>query len=369
MLQMIFELLREQASWLRSIDNLLGYISFRSAMAAVTALFLGIVLGKPVIRLMTRLKIGQQIRGEGIPDLYERHKVKAGTPTMGGVLILLSITVSVLLWGNLGNRLVWMALVAMLWLGGLGFLDDWLKLRHRNYKGLSKKAKIVGQVLLGLLVGVALYLVPLTRETGTSITFPFFKHLVLNLGMLYIPFVMLVITATSNSVNLTDGLDGLAIGCVIAAASPLAVLTYIVGRTDFSRFLLIEYVPGSGELTVFLAALIGAAMAFLWFNSHPAEVFMGDTGSLALGGALGIIAVFIKQEMLLPIIGGIFVAEALSVIIQVIAVRRWNRRVFLMAPLHHHFEMKGWPEAKIITRFWIISALLGIFGLVTLKMR
>lgn len=369
MLQMLLQLFQGKAHWIDLADNLLGYISFRAAMAALTALAIGIFLGKPVIRTLTRLKVGQQIRGKGIPDLYERHKGKAGTPTMGGLLILAGMSVSVLLWGNLHNRLVWMALASTLFLGSLGFWDDWLKLRRKQYKGMPKRAKLIGQALLGLLVGAMLYWVPLVREGGTAITFPFFKTLALPLGIFYIPFVMLVIMGTSNAVNLTDGLDGLATGCVIAAAMALAVLTYIVGRADFSRFLFIQYVPGSGELTVFVAALVGAAMAFLWYNAHPADVFMGDTGSLALGGALGTVTVFIKQELLLLLIGGIFVAEALSVIIQVIAVRRWNRRVFLMAPLHHHFEMKGWQESKIIIRFWIISALLGIFGLATLKMR
>ena len=369
MLQLLFQILQPYGDWFRTVDNLLRYITFRSAMAATTALIIGIVLGPPVIRLLTRLKMGQPIRGKGIPDLYERHKGKAGTPTMGGILILASITISVLLWANLKNRLVWITLIATLGLGFIGFWDDWSKLKKKHYRGISKKAKIIGQVLIGLFVGIAVYYHPLTAKTGTAITFPFFKHLVLDLGLFYVPFVMTVIVATSNSVNLTDGLDGLAIGCVISTAVPFVVLTYIIGRTDFSRFLFIDYVPGSGELTVVAAALIGAGMAFLWFNSHPAEIFMGDTGSLALGGALGTIAVLIKQEMLLPIIGGIFVVEALSVIIQVFAIRRLKRRVFLMAPIHHHFEMKGWHESKIITRFWIISALLGIFGLATLKMR
>ncbi len=369
MVQLLLQLLRGRAHWIDLAYNLSGYISFRSAMAALTALAIGVALGGPVIRMLTRLRIGQPIRGKGIPDLYERHKGKAGTPTMGGLLILAAIAVSVLLWADLSNRLVWMALASTLFLGSLGFWDDWLKLQRKEYKGLPKRAKLLGQMLLGLLIGSTLYLFPLTRESGTAIAFPFFKTLVINLGILYIPFVMVVIVGTSNAVNLTDGLDGLAIGCVIAAAMSLAVLTYIVGRVDLTRFLIIEYVPESAEVTVFVAALIGAGMAFLWFNAHPADIFMGDTGSLALGGALGTVAVFIKQELLLLLIGGIFVAEALSVIIQVTAFRRWNRRVFLMAPLHHHFEMKGWHESKIIIRFWIISALLGIFGLATLKMR
>jgi phospho-N-acetylmuramoyl-pentapeptide-transferase len=368
-LKLLLEAIRDQVGWLHPADNLLRYITFRSAMAAVTALLIGILLGPGGIGLLTRLKLGQPIRGKGIPDLYERHKGKAGTPTMGGVLILAAIAVSVLLWGDLRNRLVWIALGVTLWLGAIGFWDDWLKLKAKHYKGLSKNSKLAGQTLLGLLVGTWLYFDPLTPSTGTALTFPFFKHFIVDIGILYIPFVMLVLTATSNAVNLTDGLDGLATGCVIAASLPYVILAYVVGRTDFSRFLLIDYVPGCGELTVFVAATVGASMAFLWFNSHPAEVFMGDTGSLALGGALGITAVLVKQEMLLPIIGGVFVAEALSVMIQVFAVRRFKKRVFLMSPIHHHFEMKGWAEAKIITRFWIISALLGIFGLATLKMR
>lgn len=369
MFELLFELMQFRSDFMQDVKNLVSYISFRSAMAALTSLVFGILLGKPVIRLLIRLKVGQQIRGAGIPDLYERHKGKAGTPTMGGILILASIVISVLLWCDLRNRLVWLALATTLWLGSIGFYDDWLKLVRKQYKGLNKRSKLIGQMTLGLLIGLILYYDPLTRETGTVIGFPFIKTLMIDLGILYIPFVMLVIVGTSNAVNLTDGLDGLATGCVIAAALSFGVLTYLVGRVDFTRFLFIEHVPGSGELTVFVSALVGASLAFLWYNAHPAEIFMGDTGSLALGGALGAVAVFIKQEFLLPIIGGIFVAEALSVIIQVTAIRRWNRRVFLMAPLHHHFEMKGWHETKIITRFWIISALLGIFGLVTLKMR
>lgn len=355
--------------WSADLRNLVGYISVRSAMAALTALLLGILLGKPVIAMLTRLKIGQQIRGEGIPDLYERHKGKAGTPTMGGVLIIAAIMIAVLLWGNLENRLTWMAIISTVWLGIVGFCDDFLKLRRKKYKGLTKRTKLVGQITLGLAIGLIIFFAPLTGKNSTGVTFPFFKNLVLELGVLYIGFVVLVIVGTSNAVNLTDGLDGLAVGCVIAAAMAFAVLTYIVGRVDFSRFLFIQHIPGSGELTVFVAALIGASMAFLWYNAHPADIFMGDTGSLALGGALGTVAVLIKQEMLLLIIGGVFVAEAVSVIVQVYAVRKMNRRIFLMAPLHHHFEMKGWHESKIITRFWIISALLGIFGLVTLKLR
>ncbi len=369
MLQLLLYFLEDQGQLFRLVGNLLDYITFRAAMAAVTSLLLGIFAGPPVIRQLQRMKIGQQIRGDGIPDLYEKHKEKAGTPTMGGILILMAVIVSLFFWGDLSNRLLLMAIFAMLALGGLGMADDWIKLTRKNYKGLTKKQKIIGQVSVGLLIGLMVYLVPLTRDGATELHFPFLKNFALNLGLLYIPFVMLVIVSTSNAVNLTDGLDGLAIGCVVIAALPYGVLAYIIGRTDFSSFLLIEYVPGAGELAVFIAAVAGAGLAFLWYNAHPAQIFMGDTGSLALGGALGTVAVFIKQEMLLPIIGGIFVAEALSVIIQIYAVRRWNRRVFRMAPLHHHFEMKGWHETKIITRFWIISVLLGIFGLATLKMR
>ena len=352
------------------VFNVFVYISFRAAMAAVTAMIIGVLVGPSMIRWLRRLRIGQTIRGEGVKDLYEKHKGKAGTPTMGGILILFSILVSTLLWGNLSNKLVVLVIIVTLLLGFLGMVDDYRKLRKKVYHGLSGRDKLMVQFAIGGLLGLYFYLDPLTARHAHEIPVPFFKNTFIELGVLYIPFVAIVITGASNAVNLTDGLDGLASGCVIMAASAFTVLAYIVGRTDWSGYLAIPFVPETGELTVFCAAVVGATMSFLWFNAHPAEVFMGDTGSLSLGGALGVVAVMLKQELLLLIIGGVFVIEALSVMIQVASYRlRGGKRVFLMAPIHHHFEMLGWPESKIITRFWIIAAVLALFGLATLKIR
>lgn len=356
--------------WEIGVFNVFRYISFRAAMAAVTAMIIGVVVGPIMIRWLRCLRIGQTIRGEGVKDLYDKHKDKAGTPTMGGILILFAVVVSVLLWGNLNNELVLLALTVTLLLGFLGMADDYTKLRQRVYRGVSAWNKLVTQLTVGILIGVYFYFLPLTLTNAHSLPLPFFKDIFIPLSILYVPFVAIVITGASNAVNLTDGLDGLASGCVIIAAGAFSVLCYIVGREDWSSYLGILHVPKTAELTVFCAALAGATMSFLWFNAHPAEVFMGDTGSLSLGGALGVVAVMLKQELLLLIIGGVFVLEAMSVMIQVLSYRvRGGRRVFLMAPIHHHFEMLGWPEAKIITRFWIVAAVLALLGLATLKIR
>lgn len=356
--------------WDIGLFNVFGYISFRAAMATVTAMIIGVVVGPLMIAWLQRLKIGQTIRGEGVKALYDKHKNKAGTPTMGGILILFSVAISTLLWGNLSNELVLMAVGVTLALGFLGMMDDYTKLRRKAYRGISGRQKLAVQFTLGILIGTYFYLFPLTHQNAHSLPLPFFKDVFIPLGILYIPFIGIVITGSSNAVNLTDGLDGLASGCVIIASGAFSVLCYIVGRVNWSSYLAIPYVPQTGELTVFCAALVGATMSFLWFNAHPAEVFMGDTGSLSLGGALGVIAVMLKQELLLLIVGGVFVAEALSVMIQVASYRlRGGKRVFLMAPLHHHFEMRGWPEAKIITRFWIAAAIFAMLGLATLKIR
>ena len=362
--------LRLTHEWLGFL-NVLGYITFRAAMAAVTAMLIGVIIGPWFIEWLQRMKIGQTIRGEGVKDLYDRHKTKAGTPTMGGTLILAAISISILLWGNLSNPLVLAAMVITLALGALGFLDDYTKLRQKIYKGVRAKQKLLVQLMVGLGLGIVIYyLYPLTEAHAYDLQVPFFKDIYVPLGILYIPMVALVITGASNSVNLTDGLDGLASGCVIAAALAFAAMCYVVGRVDTSQYLGIMYVPNSGELTVFATALVGATMAFLWYNAHPAQVFMGDTGSLALGGALGVMAVFIKQELLLIVIGGVFVMEALSVIIQVFSYKyRGGKRVFLMSPLHHHFEMKGWSETTIVVRFWILAAVFAFLGLATLKLR
>lgn len=356
--------------WDIGFFNVFSYITFRAAMAAVTAMIIGVVVGPIMIRWLRRLRIGQTIRGEGVKDLYDKHKDKAGTPTMGGILILFSVVVSVLVWGNLSNDLVLLALTVTLVLGFLGMVDDYTKLRRQVYRGMRGRYKLIIQFSLGLLVGTYFYFFPSTQADAHSLPLPFFKNVFVPLWIFYVPFVAIVITGASNAVNLTDGLDGLASGCVIIAAGAFSALCYIVGRVDWSSYLGILYVPHTGELTVFCAALVGATMSFLWFNAHPAEVFMGDTGSLSLGGALGVVAVMLKQELLLLIIGGVFVIEALSVMIQVLSYRlRGGKRVFLMAPIHHHFEMLGWPEAKIITRFWIVAAVLALLGLATLKIR
>lgn len=351
--------------------NVLKYISFRSAMAAVTAMVFGVLVGPYFIDWLRRMKIGQTIRGEGVKALYERHKDKSGTPTMGGTLILASVVISILLWGNLSNDLVLTCVIVTLSLGALGFLDDYTKLTEKQYKGVRARQKLVVQLSIGLAVGVLLYCFnPLVDQNPYDLPLPFLKDVFIPLGILYIPFVALVITGASNAVNLTDGLDGLASGCIIIASLAFAALTYIVGRIDYSGYLGILYVPESGELAVFAMALVGATMAFLWFNAHPAQVFMGDTGSLALGGALGTMAVLSKQELILFIIGGVFVLEAASVIIQVASYKYRNKkRVFLMAPLHHHFEMKGWSETTIVVRFWILAAVFAFLGLATLKVR
>ena len=351
--------------------RVINYLSFRAAMGAVTAMVVGVVIGPWFIRYLRQMKIGQTIRGEGVKDLYERHKGKSGTPTMGGTLILASVTISILIWGKLTNPLVVTSLVVTLALGALGFLDDYTKLMEKQYRGVRAKQKLIVQLSVGLALGFSLYFLhPLIAGRPYDIPLPFLKNVFIPLGIFYIPFVAIVITGSSNAVNLTDGLDGLASGCVIIATLAFSALTYIVGRIDWSRYLGIIHVPQSGELTVFTMALAGAAAAFLWYNAHPAQMFMGDTGSLALGGALGTIAVLIKQELLLFIIGGVFVMEALSVIIQVLSYRyRGGKRVFLMAPIHHHFEMKGISETTIVVRFWILASIFALMGLATLKLR
>ncbi|MGI6455739.1 MAG: phospho-N-acetylmuramoyl-pentapeptide-transferase [bacterium] len=351
--------------------NVLQYISFRAAMAAVTAMVIGVLIGPYFIAWLRQMKIGQTIRGEGVRDLYELHKGKAGTPTMGGTLILAAVTISTLLWGNLTNPLVLASLVITLALGTLGFLDDYVKLKEKKYKGVHARQKLFVQVSIGLALGTCLYFFyPLVTQHPYSLPMPFLKNVFIPLGIFYIPFVAFVLTGSSNAVNLTDGLDGLAAGCVIIASLAFGALAYVVGRVDWTQYLGILYVPNSAELTVFALALAGATMAFLWFNAHPAQVFMGDTGSLALGGALGTIAVLLKQELVLLIVGGVFVMEALSVIIQVTSYKYRNKkRVFLMSPLHHHFQMLGWAETTIVIRFWILAAVFAFLGLATLKVR
>lgn len=348
------------------VFNLFRYITFRTAYAAVTALVASLILGPMIIRMLKKRQWKEEIRLEGPSS----HQKKAGTPTMGGIMILAAIVGPTLLWADLTNGFVQALLLVTIWMGVLGFIDDYLKVVRKRPKGMVARTKLAGQILLGLILGSWLYFDPPTLLFSTSSEIPFFKHYVLDFGVLYIPLVVLVITGTSNAVNLTDGLDGLAIGLCGIVFVAFGAIAYITGRVDFSRYLAIEYLAGAGEITVFCGAAVGATLGFLWFNTHPAEVFMGDTGSLALGGAIGTCALLLKKELLLVILGGVFVAEALSVIIQVVSYRLRNgQRVFKMAPLHHHFELSGWSEPKVVTRFWIMGMICALISLSTLKIR
>jgi len=355
--------------WGSALHNLAGYISVRCAAAAVTTFVLALLLGPAMIRLLERLKWGQPIRGEGIPDLYRRHRGKQGTPTMGGLLILVVVVTAIVLWGDLSNRLLRIAVAAMVYLGAVGMADDWMKLRNTSHRGLTGRTRLLLEFAFGLGVGVILFLSPLNPDYPTHLSLPLLKDLHPDLGILYVGFVAVVITGCSNGVNLSDGLDGLAVGCLLPATLAFGALAYIIGRAGWCADLYLVHVAGAGELTVFCSALVGAMMAFLWFNAHPAEVFMGDTGALSLGGALGTVAVLLKQEPLLILIGGIFVAEALSVIFQVVSFKTTGRRIFRMSPLHHHFEMAGWPESRIVIRFWILASILGMLGVASIKVR
>ena len=364
--------------------RLFGYISFRAAGAAVTALLLTFIVGPIIIRSLRRNRIAQVVRA-GTPD---SHAGKAHTPTMGGLIILVATLVPTILWARLDNRYIWVCMVVMLWMGGIGFLDDFLKLRQKARgevnNGLIEGYKLIGQVVLGLGLGLYVWHYPLSALAGASTTLPFYKYVLIvplapAFAWLYVLFVTFVITGTSNAVNMTDGLDGLAAGLVAIAAITFAGFAYVIGRVDLSRSLGLFYMLGSGELTIFCASIMGACIGFLWFNTHPAEIFMGDTGSLALGGALGAIAVLLKSEFLLVFVGGLFVAEMISVIVQRYVFKYRKRRygldfarqhrVFLRAPLHHHFEMKGWTESQVVVRFWIIGILCAFLAFSTLKIR
>ena len=345
--------------------NVFRYITFRAAYAAITALLVCFVLGPPMIEWLRRLRLGQKIRAEG----PQAHLSKAGTPTMGGLLIVTAIVVPTLLWGNFHSRPVWIALGATVWLGALGFLDDYLRVVKGLPKGLLGRYKLAGQIVCGAAIGLALVLWPETGLSPTLTYVPFMKYRFVEFGILFVPFVIFIITATSNAVNLTDGLDGLASGLVAIAAMAFAGMCYLSGHLKFSEYLNISYLRYAGELTVFCAAVLGASLGFLWYNAHPADVFMGDTGSLALGGALGTVAVLIKREFWLALVGGVFVAETLSVMIQVVSFRLWGRRVFRMSPLHHHFELSGWAESRVVLRFYIVGALLALLSLSTFKLQ
>ncbi|HTS00267.1 MAG TPA: phospho-N-acetylmuramoyl-pentapeptide-transferase [Bacteroidota bacterium] len=357
-------------------SGLIRYITFRAAAAAVTALVIAFWLGPRIIRLLREHQIGEAAKVEA----PRTHLAKAGTPTMGGLIVLASVIIPTVLWANIGNMYVILILFVTASLGAVGFLDDYLKVVRRKPKGLIGRYKIVGQVAVGVVVGAVIYFAPGWIDAdlwkvNTSTTVPFFKNQEFDFGRLYIPMVVFIVVATSNAVNLTDGLDGLAIGIVGIVGLTLAVISYISGNAVLSDYLTIPFLRGNGELAVFCAALVGAALGFLWFNAYPAQVFMGDTGSLALGGAIGALCVLLKKELLLPTLGGVFLAETVSVIVQRLYFkytrRRYGqgRRVFRMAPLHHHFEMLGWPEPKIVTRFYIVAILLMILSLATFKVR
>jgi phospho-N-acetylmuramoyl-pentapeptide-transferase len=356
------------------------YLTFRTAFASLTAMFTGLIIGPLVINRLREFQIGQYIREEG----PKAHQKKAGTPTMGGVLIVISVIVPTLLWADLSNPFVWMAVLSTTAFGAIGFADDYTKVVRKRNLGLTARAKLGYQIAVSVLIAVALIAMQDRGMYSTKLVVPFFKqfHPDLVIDRLlhnpslwplafipFIAFVVLILVGSTNAVNLTDGLDGLAIGCTLVAAGALTVLTYVSGHATFSTYLELPRMPQVGEMTIFCGAMVGASIGFLWYNAHPAEVFMGDVGSLALGGAIGTVAVIIKEELLLPFIGGVFVIEALSVILQVASYKLRKKRIFKMAPIHHHFELMGWSESKIIVRFWIASLVFALFALTTLKLR
>lgn len=363
MLYHLCESLQSRFSFL----NVAHYITFRTAAASITAFLISLLFGPWLIRRLREFQIGQVVRTDGPAS----HKTKSGTPTMGGLLILAAVFIPTLLWANLTNPDIWIAVLATAGFGAIGFADDYLKVARRNTHGLFARYKMAAQCLVALGVGVALIVMSRHEPAlyNTRVLFPFFKTWIPDIGLFYILFVMLVLVASSNTVNLTDGLDGLAISTFAVSAATFTALTYVTGHAKFSEYLLLVHFAPVGELTIFCGSLVGASLGFLWWNAHPAEIFMGDVGSLALGGALGTVAVLIKQELLLPIVGGVFVLEGLSVIIQVGSFKLRGKRVFKMAPLHHHFELIGWAEPKVITRFLILSIIFALFSLTTLKLR
>ena len=345
-----------------SAFNVIRYLTFRSIAAALTALLLSFILGPILIRLLEDRQIGQTIR----EDPPERHQAKAGTPTMGGVLILGALLLSTLLWSEWTNPYMWLVVGVTICFGTLGLVDDYQKAIRKNPAGIRARTKLLYQVLIASLASLALYNFP---AFDSELSVPLFKNFHPAIGLAYVPFMMFVVIGASNAVNLTDGLDGLAIGPVLITASVIGLFAYVAGNHVIADYLEIKYVPGAGTLAMFCAAMVGAGLGFLWFNTYPASVFMGDTGALALGGALGTIAVIIRQELVLAVAGGIFVLEALSVILQVVSFKLLGRRIFRMAPIHHHYELKGWPEPQIIVRFWIVSIILGLISLSLLKLR
>ncbi len=360
---MLYSLLYSLHDWFSPL-NVFRYITFRTSLAVLTAVVFTLILGPWIISRLKKLSMTQQIRDDG----PKTHMDKAGTPTMGGLLIILCLLLSVLMWGDLKNIYVWTMIVSLIGFGGIGLIDDYLKIMKKSHKGLRAYQKLGMQMTLALLIGIFLYMNPKDPYTDV-LSVPFFKKWLFDLGWFYIPFSVIVIVGSSNAVNLTDGIDGLAIGLVAVAVLATGVLVYISGHKGLAQYLQVLYLPGTGELTVFCGAMFGASVGFLWYNSYPADVFMGDVGSLGLGGSLGTIAVITKHEIVLALVGGIFVIETVSVVLQVISFKLTGKRVFKMAPIHHHFELKGWPEPKVIVRFWIVGIMLALLSLATLKVR
>ena len=351
--------------------NVFSYVTFRAVASAVTAFVLSLAFGNFVIRKLIALKVGQPIRtADEVHRLAELHSAKQGVPTMGGVLIIGTVFVSGILWARPDNRFVWLALFAMVFLGALGFVDDYLKVTKKHSAGINGRIKLIAQIALACIVAAVFLTNPLIEVQARSLYLPFFKiPVVANMGWFTIVFFAFIIVGSSNAVNLTDGLDGLAIGCTITVAFAYGLLSYAAGNFRIAEYLQVPFYPYTGELTVICAALVGAGLGFLWFNCHPAKMIMGDTGALAIGGVIGIIAICCKQELLLAVVGGVFVLEAASVILQVLSFRLTGKRIFAMSPLHHHFELSGWKENTVIVRFWILSAIFALLGLATLKLR
>lgn len=356
--------LSEYLSQYHSGFSVFQYLTLRAILGVMTALGIALIVGPTMIRRLSFKQIGQVIRDDG----PQSHLSKSGTPTMGGALILVSIAISTLLWADLNNRYIWVVLLVTMLFGVIGFIDDYIKLVRQDPKGLASRYKYLWQSVVGAGAAVFLY-TSATIPAETELIIPFFKDVIIPLGAWYMLLTYLVIVGSSNAVNLTDGLDGLAIMPTVMVAGALGLFSYLAGHSEFARYLSIPYIPSAGELTIFCAAMVGAGLGFLWFNTYPAQVFMGDVGALALGAALGCVAVLVRQELVLLIMGGVFVAETLSVVVQVLSYKLRGKRVFLMAPIHHHYELKGWPEPRIIVRFWIITVFLVLVGIATLKIR
>jgi len=360
---MLYSLLYSLHDWFSPL-NVFRYITFRTSLAVLSAMVFALILGPWIIKRLKRLSMTQQIRDDG----PKSHIDKAGTPTMGGLLIILCILLSIFMWGDLKNMYVWVMIISLVGFGGIGLFDDYLKIVRNNHKGLRVYQKFGLQIALALLIGIFLYMNP-KDPYADVLTVPFFKKWLFDFGWFYIPFSVIVIVGSSNAVNLTDGIDGLAIGLVAVAVLANSVLVYISGHKGLAQYLQVLYLPGTGELTVFCGAMLGASLGFLWYNAYPADIFMGDVGSLGLGGSLGTLAIITKHEIVLAVVGGIFVIETISVMLQVASFKLTGKRVFKMAPIHHHFELKGWPEPKVIVRFWIVGIMLALLSLATLKVR